>query len=127
MPDFTRRTALRWGGGAAGAAALGRLSRPVPAMADPAEPTMVTGTFVSAARGGVPTNWAIARPPGQTRPLRPVIALHGKGSSAAAVMAWRKPSRPGCRRSRWWPSTAGAATGTTGPPVRTPVRWCSMN
>ena len=48
---------------------------------------MVTGTFVSAARGGIPTNWAIARPPGQTSALRPVIALHGKGSSAATVMA----------------------------------------
>ena len=47
---------------------------------------MVTGSFVSAARGGVATNWAIARPPGQTKPLRPVIALHGKGSSAATVM-----------------------------------------
>ena len=34
-----------------------------------------------------PTNWAIARPPGQTAPLRPVIALHGKGSDAAEVMA----------------------------------------
>lgn len=48
---------------------------------------MVTGTFVSAARGGIPTDWAIARPPGQTGSLRPLIALHGKGSSAAAVMA----------------------------------------
>ncbi|HET7074907.1 MAG TPA: alpha/beta hydrolase-fold protein [Mycobacterium sp.] len=50
-------------------------------------PTMVTGSFVSAARGGIPTNWAIARPPGQTKALRPVIALHGKGSDAATVMA----------------------------------------
>jgi enterochelin esterase-like enzyme len=48
---------------------------------------MTTGSFVSAARGGVPTNWAIARPPGQTAPLRPVIALHGKGQDAAGVMA----------------------------------------
>ena len=47
----------------------------------------VTGSFVSAARGGVATNWAIARPPGQTGPLRPVIALHGKGGDAAQVMA----------------------------------------
>jgi S-formylglutathione hydrolase FrmB len=86
MPDITRRLALRMGVGAVGAAALG--SVPLPrAAADPAAPTMVTGTFISAARGGVPTNWAIARPPGQTRPLRPVIALHGKGSSAATVMA----------------------------------------
>ena len=48
---------------------------------------MTTGSFVSAARGGIPTNWAIARPPGQTKPLRPVIALHGKGSDTATVMA----------------------------------------
>jgi len=48
---------------------------------------MVTGSFVSAARGGISTNWAIARPPGQTKQLRPVIALHGKGSDAATVMA----------------------------------------
>ncbi len=53
---------------------------------DPA-PTMTTGSFVSAARGGITTNWAIARPPGQIKPLRPVIALHGKGSDAATVMA----------------------------------------
>lgn len=59
---------------------------PPPPVADPA-PTYVTGSFVSQARGGVSTNWAIARPPGQTAPLRPVIALHGKGSDAATVMA----------------------------------------
>jgi S-formylglutathione hydrolase FrmB len=52
-----------------------------------AAPTFVTGSFVSAARGGVDTNWAIARPPGQTGLLRPVIALHGKGADAAQVMA----------------------------------------
>jgi hypothetical protein len=52
-----------------------------------AAPTMTTGSFVSAARNGAVTNWAIARPPGQTKPLRPVIALHGKGSNAATVMA----------------------------------------
>lgn len=48
---------------------------------------MVTGSFVSAARGGIRTNWAIARPPGPSTPLRPVIALHGKGGDAASVMA----------------------------------------
>ena len=59
---------------------------PAPAPAQ-AAPTMVSGSFVSAARGGISTNWAIARPPGQTKPLRPVIALHGKGSDASTVMA----------------------------------------
>jgi hypothetical protein len=84
MPNLTRRAVLRLGAGAAGATAVGALARrPVAS----ASPTMVTGTFLSAARGGVPTNWAIARPPGQPGTLRPVIALHGKGGSASAVMA----------------------------------------
>ncbi|HSS39624.1 MAG TPA: alpha/beta hydrolase, partial [Polyangia bacterium] len=113
MPDLSRRALLRLGAGAAagalGAQALDRLlaARPAitapvtmagtdvplapprpldPAPAPVAAPTMVTGSFVSAARGGMATNWAIARPPGQTKPLRPVIALHGKGSSASTVM-----------------------------------------
>ena len=64
------------------------LTVPPPLQPPPvAAPTMVSGSFVSAARGGVVTNWAIARPPGQTTPLRPVIALHGKYSDAATVMA----------------------------------------
>lgn len=84
MPNVTRRAVLRLGTGAAGALAAAALARP-PAVS--AAPTMVSGSFVSAARGGVPTNWAIARPPGQAGPLRPVIALHGKGGSASAVMA----------------------------------------
>ncbi|APE18227.1 alpha/beta hydrolase [Mycolicibacterium pallens] len=115
MANLSRRAVLRLGAGAvagaAGAVAAGRmldsaathagrdvamtgvgapLSPPAP-LEPPASgvaaPTMVTGSFVSAARGGVSTNWAIARPPGQTTPLRPVIALHGKGQDAAGVMA----------------------------------------
>ncbi|WP_445168474.1 alpha/beta hydrolase [Mycolicibacterium sp. Dal123E01] len=114
MANLSRRDVLRLGAGAvagaAGAFAAGRmlttaapagpdvtmtgvgapLSPPAPlepASAGAPAPTMVTGSFVSAARGGVNTNWAIARPPGQTAPLRPVIALHGKGQDAAGVMA----------------------------------------
>jgi len=115
MPNLSRRAVLRLGAGAAAGAAgaftLGTLldsrtrvagpdiamtgvGAPLlppaplePASAGVAAPTMLTGSFVSAARGGVQTNWAIARPPGQTGPLRPVIALHGKGSDAATVMA----------------------------------------
>ena len=111
MANLSRRAVLRLGAGAvagaAGVFAAGRalestapdvamtgvgapLLPPAPleptASGAPA-PTMVTGSFVSAARGGVTTNWAIARPPGQTAPLRPVIALHGKGQDAAGVMA----------------------------------------
>ncbi|OBG30182.1 alpha/beta hydrolase family protein [Mycobacterium sp. 852002-51057_SCH5723018] len=116
MPDLSRRALLGLGAstavGAAGAYALDMLLQPrtshaapaptagpqaplAPAPTAPLEPapsaqpapTMVTGSFVSAARGGVSTNWAIARPPGQTKALRPVIALHGKGSDASTVMA----------------------------------------
>jgi S-formylglutathione hydrolase FrmB len=115
MPSLTRRELLRLGAGAAVGAAGGYafdtmlesqpsaarpsvdmtsvgapLAPPPPPLEPPpaaVAPTMVTGSFVSAARGGVATNWAIARPPGQTKALRPVIALHGKGSDAAAVMA----------------------------------------
>ena len=111
--QVSRRAILRLGvgavAGAAGAVALGSTLRepaasappvamtsvgaplaPTPPLAPPPSapaPTYVTGSFVSAARGGVATNWAIARPPGQTAPLRPVIALHGKGQDAAGVMA----------------------------------------
>ena len=115
MPDLSRRAVLRLGAsaaaGAAGAYALDILLHPRTSQATPlpaattevpaapalpaatttaqetqAAPTMVTGSFVSAARGGVSTNWAIARPPGQTKPLRAVIALHGKASDASTVM-----------------------------------------
>ena len=84
MPELSRRALLRLGVGAAAGATALRLSPS--ATAAPA-PTYVDGSFVSAARGGVSTNWAIARPPGQTAPLRPIIALHGKGQDAAGVMA----------------------------------------
>ncbi|WP_390893248.1 alpha/beta hydrolase [Mycobacterium deserti] len=82
MVELSRRTVLRLGVGAAAGVAAVRL-----APSATAAPTYTTGSFVSAARGGVSTNWAIARPPGQTTPLRPIIALHGKGQDAAGVMA----------------------------------------
>src|SRR5690606_15976120 len=85
MPELSRRSLLRLGAGALAGAAAVRMAPSAPAA--PAAPTYVDGSFVSAARGGVTTNWAIARPPGQTAPLRPVIALHGKGQDAAGVMA----------------------------------------
>jgi enterochelin esterase-like enzyme len=114
MPELSRRAILRLGvgaaAGAAGAYALGTVLRvpstsvagppvamtsagaplaPPPPLEPPptAAPAYIDGSFVSAARGGVPTNWAIARPPGQTAALHPVIALHGKGQDAAGVMA----------------------------------------
>jgi S-formylglutathione hydrolase FrmB len=102
MPELSRRAALRLGAGAiAGAAsvwALGALVDPTetpaeplpvdPASAGTALPTRVSGSFISAARGGVLTNWIIARPPGQTGPLRPVIALHGVRGNAKQVMSF---------------------------------------
>lgn len=81
---LTRRDVLRAGTLAVAGAVSGAVSGAPRAAA---APTMVTGTFRSAARGGIPTEWAIARPPGQSGPLRPLIALHGKGSDAATVMA----------------------------------------
>lgn len=105
MKSLTRRQALRLGvtgaaagTGAAGLLALGALLDPPKprALPDPVEPpasaasplpTRESGSFISAARGGVQTNWIIARPPGQTGVLRPVIALHGMDSDAAGVMS----------------------------------------
>ena len=91
MAQVTRRAVLQAGGLAAGTCALANLLRPTVSRAEPppaaaAAPTFLTGSFISAARGGVETNWAIARPPGQTLPLCPVIALHGRGGNAASVM-----------------------------------------
>lgn len=83
MGELSRRSVLRLGA-ATGALGLSSLLGARPARATS---TMTTGSFVSAARGGADTNWAIARPPGQTGALRPLILLHGKGSDAATVMA----------------------------------------
>ena len=85
---LSRRAALRLAAGAAaGAAGAHALAVTIPAAAAPPAPTYLAGSFVSAARGGIETNWAIARAPGQTSALHPVIALHGKGADAAQVMA----------------------------------------
>lgn len=90
MADVTRRAALRLGVGAAGAVGLfglGAGRHPGQSRATGnTYPTRESGSFVSAARGGVETNWIIARPPGQSGPLRPVIALHCKDGDAAWVM-----------------------------------------
>src|ERR1700753_3835210 len=116
VPELSRRAALRLGAGAvAGAAGIwtfGALVDPTQVPADPSPfdpaapaaraaprapappapptpmPTKVSGWFVSAARGGILTNYVIARPPGQIAPLRPVIALHGVRGSAKQVMSF---------------------------------------
>lgn len=86
MPMLSRRAlfslSLRAG---LTAAAVTTVTAP-PVGAAPA-PTYATGALRSAARGGVGANWIIARPPGQDRPLRPVILLHGKDSTAGDVMS----------------------------------------
>src|ERR1700742_2005255 len=65
------------------------VAAPAPPVAAPAPmPTKVSGSFVSAARGGILTNYVIARPPGQIAPLRPVIALPGGGGSPKQVMSF---------------------------------------
>ncbi len=99
MPELTRRSVLRLGAGIAGVCALdpvwqlglataagAPLDQPSPSSAAKALPTSVSGSFVSAARGGVETEWVIARPPGQYGTLRPVIALHGRDMTASGVM-----------------------------------------
>ncbi|OAN42536.1 esterase [Mycolicibacterium iranicum] len=97
MPTFNRRELLSLGlraslASAAGAAGMSAMTTAVASAAPPAPPsspapTYQTGAFASAARGGATVNWAIARPPGLTVPLRPVILLHGKDSSAGTVMS----------------------------------------
>jgi predicted esterase len=78
--------------GAVGAVSLDALDddgpgRVVPSAGDPVEPgPVVQGRFTSAARGGVPTAWALARPPGVEGALPLVVALHGHGGSAAALL-----------------------------------------
>jgi S-formylglutathione hydrolase FrmB len=95
VQQMTRRDLLRLGAGvAAGAAAAlaantvldPKYSTAEPPLPAGAAPTYLTGSFVSAARGGRETNWAIARSAGQSQPLRPVIALHGRDGNAGSVM-----------------------------------------
>lgn len=106
MPQLTRRAALRLGAGIAGAASTWALNAvwdpikgetapsPFEPPAGAAAPTRLSGSFVSAARGGINTNWVIAlppglppgSPPGQIAPLRPVIALHGVSGNANTVI-----------------------------------------
>ncbi len=108
VPDLNRRAVLRVGAGAsvaaAGVWALSALVDPLATHAAPAPqapapfepsaagstlPNRLTGSFVSAARGGVKTNWVIALPPGQKAEagaLRPVIALHGKDGDANMML-----------------------------------------
>ena len=106
VPDLNRRTVLRMGAGAsataAGVWALSALLDPLkpqaappvaPAPFEPSAasslPNRLTGSFISAARGGVKTNWVIALPPGQNSQngfLRPVVALHGKDGNANMML-----------------------------------------
>ncbi len=104
VPELSRRAALRLGAGAfAGAAGVSAFNAWLdpqtlnasppqaptpfdPAPAGSALPTRISGSFISAACGGKLTNWIIALPPGQTGPLRPVIALHAVRGNANQVM-----------------------------------------
>jgi enterochelin esterase-like enzyme len=113
VPHLKRRAVLRMGASASAAAAgvwaLSALLDPLAPQAAPPQapapprapapfeppaagstlPTKLTGSFVSAARGGIKTNWVIALPPGQTSQngsLRPVIALHGVDGNATMML-----------------------------------------
>lgn len=57
-----------------------------PSLGSSMRPTKLTGSFISAARGGIKTNWVILMPSGHTEPLRPVIALHGVNGNANMVV-----------------------------------------
>ncbi|MCW2762049.1 MAG: hypothetical protein JWR85_2250 [Marmoricola sp.] len=48
---------------------------------------IVSGSFVSGARGGVPTGWTIARPPGVSGELPVLVVLHGLGGDHRTAMA----------------------------------------
>ncbi|MGE0779521.1 alpha/beta hydrolase [Mycolicibacterium sp.] len=88
MSAISRRAALQLGLGAVGAYTFGTaVAAAAPPSPATAAPTYATGSFTSAARGGAVTNWIIARPPGQSAALRPVILLHGKDSNAHTVMS----------------------------------------
>jgi enterochelin esterase-like enzyme len=91
----SRRDVLRYAGAALAGAACGaavsaatgpELANAEPAPPSGAAPTHHTGSVRSAARGGVETTWAIARPAGSAQSLRPVIALHGRNGNASGVM-----------------------------------------
>lgn len=46
---------------------------------------MTSGTFVSAARRGATVGWAVSRPPGSSRALPVLVALHGYGGDHASA------------------------------------------
>ncbi len=113
VPHLKRRAVLRIGASASAAAAgvfaLSALLDPLEPHAAPPQPpgpfeppqspakfepsaagstlpTKTTGSFISAARGGIKTNYVIAMPPGQKGMLRPVIALHGMDGDATQML-----------------------------------------
>lgn len=81
---MSRRRLLQLG------AALGAGATLLPALAAPARAAVevTSGSFISEARGGIPTGWKIARPPGVDWPVRPVIMLHGRDENADRTIYW---------------------------------------
>jgi S-formylglutathione hydrolase FrmB len=69
---------------------LDRLVHPVP---EPSytlpsrDASIVSGTFVSQARGGRSVGWSIAYPPGARRDLAVAVVLHGRGDNHGTVFA----------------------------------------
>jgi len=92
MP-LTRRALVVGGAGAAAATGVGLAAWPSPPSHPPhgvpRVPTggVVSGSFVSAARGGRRTGWTVAYPPGShTDAALPVaLVLHGRGNDHATV------------------------------------------
>lgn len=91
---INRRTLLAMGVGGLAASALAAYERDtnpdvqmvIRPPSSERDPAIQRGSFVSQARGGVSTNWAIARPDGHTERLRVVIALHWRTGDAEKVM-----------------------------------------
>lgn len=147
MADLTRRALLRWGAdagaGAAGVWAFGALVDPLEPQAAPAPfepptagsslPTRISGSFISAARGGIKTNWVISMPPGQSGQLRPVIALHGKDGNAGMMLdlgveqGLARLVKEGKPAFAVVGVDAATPTGTVALPAGTRVRWCSTS
>ena len=123
MPKVNRRTVLRLGAGVVGAAALG--ATVTPSATSPRPPSSPDRSCRP--HGGVsPPILPIARPPGQTGPLRPdhrparqrQRRRDGDGRRCGAGV-WHRRSMRGCHRSPSSPSTAAEATGIAAPAART--------
>ena len=91
MSNVDRRTFLLASAGALALVSGGGCapdSRSSPPESAPPKGSTTSGSFPSRARGGLLTNWTIARPDTTEAQLHPVIALHWRTGNAQQVMAF---------------------------------------